>query len=244
MGKKKIEMLDKKMFERYANYSVKIDRYFHCINIYANNHNGLQYIHDNLDGIYNKTLELEKDGIKTDDEIKHFLLSSYLVMQNMHVTNIFSEKDECGLGDKVSDMQIFSYITCYCYQWNLFESFISYIVSNIIKEGKLSANVLKKLECNRGKTKRLLDTLNTDVFKQSPFNAILPYYDNKGNFKQVGYSELNVIRERRNSFVHSIFLKEIDIKNIMMIQKQYNDDMWILRLYAQNVFNFANELGT
>lgn len=240
-------MLDQKIFEKYANYSVKIDRYFHCVNAYANNHNGLKYIHDNLDRIYKKTLSLQKDGIETDDEIKNFLLCSYMVMQMIHITNIFSDNDEGDLGNKVSDMQAFSYITCYCYQWTLFESFVSYIVNNLIKEGLARESVRKNLEKNKGKTKRMLDILNTDVFDQSPFIAILPFYDGNGNFKEVGYSDLNEIRKRRNSLVHP-FLKEIDIQkiiqNISQIQKQYNDDMWILRLYAQNVFYFANELGT
>lgn len=108
----------------------------------------------------------------------------------------------------------------------------------------MSESILKKLKNSKGKTKRMLDILNTDVFEQSPFSTILPFYCNNSNFKQVAYSDLNIIRERRNSFVHSIFSKEIDINKIILLQRQYNDDMWILRLFAQNVFFFSNDLAT
>ena len=41
-------MIEQKYFEQYANYSVKVDRYFHCVNAYANNHSGLKVIHDTI----------------------------------------------------------------------------------------------------------------------------------------------------------------------------------------------------
>ena len=65
-------MIEQKYFEQYANYSVKVDRYFHCVNAYANNHNGLKDIHDTLDGTYKKMLELEKTGNDTDKDIRSF----------------------------------------------------------------------------------------------------------------------------------------------------------------------------
>lgn len=235
-------MIEQKYFEQYANYSVKIDRYFHCVNAYANNHNGLKEIHDTLDGIYKRMLELEEAGSDTDNEIRVFLQMSYFIMQKVHMTNIFSDKDPCGLGDMVYDMQIFSYVTCYCYQWNLFESFVSYIVKKLIESNKLNSNVSNKLRCSKGKTKKLLDVLNDEVFETSPFVYVLPEIDNNGNFIKIGYDELNVIRKRRNKFVHSILNSSFEDENIMKLQKLYDTDMWILRLYAQNVFYQVNEL--
>ena len=41
-------MIEQKYFEQYANYSVKVDRYLHCVNAYANNHSGLKEIHDTI----------------------------------------------------------------------------------------------------------------------------------------------------------------------------------------------------
>lgn len=35
-------MIEQKYFEQYANYSVKVDTYFHCVNVYAMNHDGLK----------------------------------------------------------------------------------------------------------------------------------------------------------------------------------------------------------
>lgn len=235
-------MIEQKYFEQYANYSVKVDRYFHCVNVYANNHIGLKEIHDSLDGIYKRMLELDKAGSDTDNDIKKFLQMSYFIMQKIHMTNIYSDNDPCGLGDLVYDMQIFSYVTCYCYQWNLFESFVSYIIDKLIESNQLNSNISNQLKSNRGKTKKLLDLLNDKVFENSPFDYLLPEIDNNSNFKKIGYKELDVIRKRRNKFVHAILNSNFDEENIMKLQKMYDKDMWILRLYAQNVFYQANEL--
>lgn len=235
-------MISQKYFEQYSNYSVKVDRYFHCVNAYANNHNGLKEIHDTLDGIYKRMLELEENGSDTDDNIRNFLQMSYFIMQKIHITNIFSDKDPFGLGDLVCDMQIFSYVTCYCYQWNLFESFVSYIADKLFESNKLNDNVLNKLKCSRGKTKKLLDLLNDEVFENSPFNYILHEKDSSGKFVKIGYDELDTIRKRRNQYVHSILNNSFDNENIMKLQKMYDKDMWILRLCAQNIFYQVNEL--
>lgn len=235
-------MIEQKHFEQYANYSVKVDRYFHCVNAYANNHNGLKEIHDTLDGIYKGMLKLEETGSNTDNEIKNFLQMSYFIMQKVHMTNIFSDKDPCGLGDMIYDMQVFSYVTCYCYQWNLFESFVSYIVNKLIKSNKLNSDISNKLKYCRGKTKKLLDLLNDEVFENSPFDYILPEMDGNGKFIKIGYNELDTIRKRRNKFVHSILNSNFSNENILRLQKMYDKDMWVLRLYAQNVFYQANGL--
>lgn len=235
-------MIEQKYFVQYANYSVKVDRYFHCVNAYANNHNGLKEIHDTLDGAYKRMLELEETGNDTDNDIRSFLQTSYFIMQKIHMTNIFSDKEPCGLDDLVYDMQIFSYITCYCYQWNLFESFVSYIVDKLCKSNKLKVGILNKLKCSKGKTKKILDLLNDEVFENSPFEYILPEIDSSGKFVKIGYGELDTIRKRRNQFVHSILNNSFENENIMKLQKMYDKDMWILRLYAQNVFYQANEL--
>ena len=106
-----------------------------------------------LDGTYKRMLELEETGNNTDNDIRSFLQMSYFIMQKIHMDNIFSDKDPCGLGDLVYDMQIFSYVTCYCYQWNLFESFVSYIVDKLSKSNKLKVDILNKLKCCKGKPK-------------------------------------------------------------------------------------------
>ena len=87
-----------------------------------------------------------------------------------------------------------------------------------------------------------MDLLNDEVFENSPFDYILPEIDSNGNFVKIGYNELDTIRKRRNKFVHSILNNSFDNENIMKLQKSYDKDMWILRLYAQNVFYQANEL--
>lgn len=173
-GEGQRRMIEQEYFEQYAYYSVKVDRYFHCINAYANNHNGLKTIHDTLDKTYKRMLELDQNGTNTDDEIRKFLQMSYYIMQRVCMTNIFCEEYSCDLGDKVYDIQFFSYVTCYCYQWNLFESFISYIVDKLIESNKLNSAISTQLKCNRRKTKKLLDLLDSKVFEHSPFEYLLP----------------------------------------------------------------------
>lgn len=46
--------------------------------------------------------------------------------------------------------------------------------------------------------------MNYEVFESSPFYHILPEYDKNGEFIKIDFSDLNIIRERRNRFVHSI----------------------------------------
>ena len=60
--------------------------------------------------------------------------------------------------------------------------------------------------------------------------------------KKIGYKELDIIRKRRNKFVHAILNSNFGNENIMKLQKLYDKDMWVLRLYAQNIFYQANEL--
>jgi len=90
--------------------------------------------------------------------------------------------------------------------------------------------------------KKLLDLLNDEVFENSPFDYILPEMDGNGKFIKIGYNELDTIRKRRNKFVHSILNSNFSNENILRLQKMYDKDMWVLRLYAQNVFYQANGL--
>ena len=84
--------------------------------------------------------------------------------------------------------------------------------------------------------------MNDEVFENSPFDYTLPEIDSNGNFVKIGYNELDTIRKRRNKFVHSVLNNSFDNENIMKLQKLYDKDMWMLRLYAQNVFYQVNEL--
>ena len=70
----------------------------------------------------------------------------------------------------------------------------------------------------------------------------MPEYDENGEFIEVDFSDLNIIRERRNRFVHSILDYDIEDNNIGQLQWQYDRDMWTLRLFAQNIFYLANKL--
>lgn len=106
----------------------------------------------------------------------------------------------------------------------------------------MNGDILNKLKCSRGKIKKLLDLLNDEVFENSPFDIILPEMDSNGEFIKVGYNELDTIRKRRNKLVHSILNNSFDNESIMKLQKLYDKDMWILRLFAHNVFFQVNKL--
>ena len=40
--------------------------------------------------------------------------------------------------------------------------------------------------------------------------------------------------------MHSVLSNDIKIDHIVQMQRQYDEDMWELRLYVQNVFSYAN----
>ena len=236
--------MDKKIFERYAQYSVKVDRYYHCINAYANNHHGFKYIHDTLDGVYKRMREIESISGDIDIEIKNFLFHSYLMMQQVHITNLFSDNDPCNLGDLASDMRMYSYISCYCYQWNLFESLVSYVVEEMKNSNKLEKGIVNKLKNSKYQTKKMLDILNTEVFDGSElFEFIMPWYDKDGEFEKVDSSDLHLIRKNRNEYVHNILRHNIKNEDIIEKQRKYDTDMWILRKCAEKVFFSADKLG-
>lgn len=232
-------MIAKSQFINYADQSVKVDRFFHWTNAYA-------YNHENLKFFFKKYYELDmhfcNSNIDKSDKISDFFSSTYLLVEMLSATNIYNDSnDTYDLGSISKDAQIYSYIVCYCYQWNLFESFVSDIVNELINSNKLQPKDTENLVKCKGKTKKMLDILKT-LFSENPFEHILPsiHPNSESSFRKAGYDELDTIRKRRNSYVHSILKNNLDDSEIFDLQKLYSDDMWILRCYAQNLFFIAD----
>lgn len=149
-------------FEEYAYFSNRVDRFFNAANIYGMHHGALKYVHSKLPD-RNKLRATLNSGV-LDDEIRDFVHACATKLSYMATTNIFSDISD---GDSPhymnisTDMLNFSFYTCYCFQWTLFENFIKKMVQKLVDSEVLSTVVRDEVRKKWGKTKRLLDYIES-----------------------------------------------------------------------------------
>ena len=241
-------MFNEQIFKDYAIHSVKADRFFHAINAYGNNHSYLKSAYECLE----KGVTIVEKVADVNDEIESIFQnfrSSYSLMRQLAMTNIFNnQNDPCNLGDMTIDISQFSYLTCYCYQWSLFETFVKNMVNIMIESNSISFEVkcaLTKLS-KSSSIKPILDWFHTSIFENTPFMHLLPLYSHLGEFntKSIEYGDLDRIRRMRNKFIHAITKEyaKIGSENMILLHRQYDEDMWVLRLFAGNLNSQIKEL--
>jgi hypothetical protein len=220
-------------FKNYADFSGRVDRYFNVINIYGTHHNSINQIYQALPTRKKIEAVINSD---TDDDVKRFLGVSASSLGYMETTNIFNNTDDQSGGAISEDSHNFAFYTCYCFQWSLFEDFTKTMIRKAIDGNALSLDVVNDLRAKWRRTKQFFDKIHSgDVFGTSPFIAILPVMGWQPSTEEVGYDELDAIRELRNSFIHGVESPEIISEHISMKQNRYNRSMWILRKFAENI---------
>ncbi len=220
-------------FKDYADFSVRVDRFFNVINSYSMHHNAIKHIYHMLPS-WDKC-EAAFDS-EIDEDVKMFLLTATNRLGYMATTNIFNDESDQAGGDLPEDALNFAFYTCYCFQWSLFEDFVKTMVRKVIDAGVLQPPVVKDLETKWRQTKQFFDKIESgDVFGRSPFTALLPAAGWMPSFDEYDYKDLNEIRVLRNQFIHGVESPEITSENILLKQRRYERSMWILRKFAENI---------
>lgn len=220
-------------FKDYAYFSVRADRYFNVVNIYGMHHNAIKQIHAALPTRDKIEAALASD---MDGDVKRFLTISAGAFGYMATTNIFNDNDDQADGDISQDALNFTFYTCYCFQWSLFEDFAKTMVRKIIDANVLSPDVINDLEKKWRHTKQFFDKIHSgDVFGRSPFTALLPVMGWMPSTEDVGYDDLNAIRDLRNSFIHGVESPEITSEDIWAKQRRYDRSIMILRKFGENI---------
>ena len=224
-------------FKQYALFSVRADRFFAVVNSYGMNHDKLKFVYKSLPK-HSKIEEIIlRDDI--DQSIKDFLLISATTLDYVaKSTGIFSD-DETAIDNKDlwEDALNYSFYTCYCFQWSLFENFTKKMLRKAINANVFAQPIREALEGKWRKTKSLLDYIDSgNVFGSSPFVHMLPVEGWSPGIENITYANLDQIRELRNEFIHYGLESPVrKPENIMTNQSRYQHSMWILRLFAQNI---------
>lgn len=160
----------------------------------------------------------------------------------MTTSGLFKER-QAELPDIPGDMKTLSIYTCYCFQWSIFERFVVERVMTAVDHDMVPKDVASKLKQKKNNTKDFLKLLDKGaISSSSPFMHLLSQIGSDGNFMKIGYSDLDRIRKRRNQFIHSVDgvmlagISEADFES-------YTEDMWTLRLFAQNVDQDCSRLA-
>jgi hypothetical protein len=173
-----------------------------------------------------------------DDEMRDFLHAFFIRLDYMAATNIFSDfSDEYSIDSRSlsEDMLNFSFYTCYCFQWTLFENFIKKMVGKLVDARVVSPIVRDEVGKRWNKTKQLLDYIESgEVFGRTPFVTVLPASGWISTTETCDYHDLNRIRELRNDFIHAVESPQITPDNIATKYRKYERSMWILRNFASN----------
>jgi hypothetical protein len=216
-------------FKQYAWLSVQLDQYFAAIRIFGFHHDALKLAYKNLPN--GKDWPTDFGGFS--EKARDFFVTSASALNYMGTTGIFSEAPHPELRSLKSDIAKFGYMTCYSFQWTLFENFVTAQVSFAADRGLLPHSICLKLKTLQRRTEQFLRYLDSgEVFGQSPFKSLLPSSIHLPEFITLGFDDLNKIRKLRNRFMHAA---ENASEKFECNEQDYERSMWTLRQFAGNI---------
>lgn len=221
-------------FKQYADFSVRVDRYFNLVNIYGRYHDSLKLMYAKLPDA--EITQRAIDAATTTEEVRTFLLVAANLLNSMATTNAFMDAASLDNKDVGQDCLNFAFYTAFCFQWTLFENFVKKMIRKAANAGVLPENTKKELENPRVSTKKFFDLIESgQVFGRSPFVTVLPVPGWIPETETCDYTALDKIRKLRNDFIHGIEKPEITAESLIEKQRRYERSMWILRKFAENV---------
>ena len=226
------------IFERYGYFSVRVDRFYNFARIYAMHHGALKTAYSQLppSDLYQEASR----ALGLDHPVRRFLHASSFGLNYMGTTGIFSEDADDEMEDDVLN---FSFYTCYCFHWALFETCITDMMRELANADVVSSGVRAKLEGKLRDGNALLGFINSgDLFGQTPFRTVLPVPGWNQETEICNYNDLNTIRRLRNDFIHGIRYPGISNDGHMTKERLYTRSMWILRNFAANTKLEAQQL--
>jgi hypothetical protein len=129
----------------------------------------------------------------------------------------------------------FGFYTCFCFQWTLFENFVSQSVLGLAADGLLPPRTSQRLTSLKFRTGAFLKYIDAGhVFGRSPFTTVLPLAGWTPRIETCGFVDLDAIRTTRNGFIHGIRGSKILPDTEVEKEHLYERSMWILRNFAGN----------
>jgi hypothetical protein len=235
-------------FKRYAQFSVRVDRFFNVVNVYGFHHEKLKEAYDELPSV-NRLNEV-LSSVDMGDDVKRFLVVAAGRLRYMGTTNVFSNEGDQAEGEIWTDVLNFAFYACYCFQWTLFENFAKSVIQVALDAGAFNSEIADKLRRRWLKTKAFFDLIESGVvFGRTPFRTALPVPGWQPSIEDIGYNRLDEMRELRNDFIHGVESPDILSESLMAKHRRYERGMWVLRKFAENIMwevqrALGHEIGT
>lgn len=221
-------------FRAYAWSSVRVDKYFATVRIFARHYDALKAAASALPS----RAEWPDDFSCLTEQARKFFIAASGGLNYMGTTGIFLDEPSPELANLPRDTISYASVTCYSFQWNLFETFVTSHVLDAVRDGLFPADVSAQLRAAARSAGRLLARLNTDdVFGHTPFRTVLEVPGWIPSFETCGFNDLDEIRRTRNRLVHAATEREFLDGGYDGIEGVYDRSMWILRKFAENVEN-------
>jgi hypothetical protein len=229
-------------FEGYAYFSMRVDQFFHVMGIFAEHH---AWMRDGYHSLPDRATVRDSLGNgAVDEQFRRFCTIVVNGLNYMATTGIFEDAPCEEASHLEDDTYNFAFYTCFCFQWTLFENFVTSRVNELISSELLPKETVAKLRPKMRASKQMLDLIHEGaVFGESPFVSILPKTGWVPGFEEIGYFDLDDIRKLRNQFIHGIQQPGINGESLMVKQARYTRSMLILRRFAENIDSHASRIA-
>jgi hypothetical protein len=229
------------IFKAYAWSSVRVDKYYATVRIFARHYEALKTAFRAIP----RRNQWPTDFSSLTEQARKFFIAASGGLNYMSTTGIFSDEPYSELANLPRDTVAYASVTCYCFQWNLFETFVVAHVLEAVHYGRIRGGVAERLRKAERKIGRFLAILNSgEVFGHTPFRTILPVEGWTPSFETCEFKDLDRIRIQRNSLVHAASELELLQGEYEKLESFYERDMWVLRKFAENVENDLEALRT
>jgi hypothetical protein len=220
-------------FQEYAWFSVQVDQYYAAIRIFARHYDALKAAYSHLP----KEEDWPNDVSCLSDQAKAFFIRASSALNYMGTTQVFTDAAFPQLSELPTDIVNFGFYTCFCFQWTLFENFVKQSVMGLAAEGLLPTQVASNLQARELRTRAFLKYIDEGhVFGHTPFATVLPITGWTPQFENCNFQDLDLIREQRNRFIHAVENPSILPATEIEKERLYDRSMWILRLFAGNIY--------
>lgn len=219
---------------QYLAFTERVDRFFHWNLTLAKHIRDLRSLYRDHPHLQNRPYD---PGVLSQrDEILEEMLFSFDFSDKFSVLN-FVDPEHPALSIDNPDPVNFAFYSCYCFQWNLFETFVKAQVFSLCDGGILDQRMEKKLlAIGRNQTEALLKFLDSgEVFGKTPFVNLIEEGLSAKNPDKVTYRDLDAIRVQRNNFVHGIESPEIKAATFEEKEAEYERMHQILTQFAVQV---------
>lgn len=193
---------------RYFEFSERVDLFFEWNMTLSSHIRDLRKLYTDHPQLripdYNPKVEGRRDEIVWEMLFSIDFQTKFSALSMIDPTNPSLKSDS-------PDPVNFAFYTCYCFQWNLFETFVKDQIFGLCGTGILTEEQEKRFAAmGRNQTENLLKYLDSGaLFGKTPFVNLFEQGLTSVNPEQVTYRDLDAIRVKRNKFVHGIESPEI-----------------------------------